>query len=224
MNTNTEPRALEPVMLYDLDFETFTGDGHGLDPTYPTTRITSVSIYFGPSVAGAGPEGVLALDDPNEKRLLRAVDEFFMDSSTEPGIVVTWNGSGFDGPFYSTRAERHGLTHGLRLQPTHLRPSKYGPITGHDSEYLLAWGPHDHADIYHAYIPMAKAAGISASLKPVGRLMGLDPIEVDRERMELLTVAERTAYNVSDGETTYRLALKLRNLRHIVDSLDWKSE
>jgi DNA polymerase elongation subunit (family B) len=180
-----------------------------------------VAIYFGPSVEGAGPEGVISLDDPKEERLLIAVNDFFMDAETDPGIIVTWNGAGFDGPVYQTRAERYGLRHNLRLQPTKLRPSKYGPCAGHETEYLLAWGPHDHADICYAYEPIAEAAGISKSLKPVARLMGLNPIEVDRERMELLTVAERTAYNVSDGEMTYRMALMLSNLRQIVDSRDW---
>ncbi len=70
-------------------------------------------------------------------------------------------------------------------------------------------------------VEVATRAGISSGLKPVSRLMGLHPIEVDRERMESLTVAERSAYNTSDVEMTYRLALLVPDLAEQRDSIEW---
>jgi DNA polymerase elongation subunit (family B) len=208
-------------MLYSLDIETYTGEGDGLNPFNPTTRITSASIYYGPE-SGDGPEGVFSLDDPNERRLIWSIDDFFASRETPSGTIVTWGGANFDGPFLSTRSMMLGLSIGLEMMPTNDRPWKYGPCAGHNSGYLISWWGHDHVDVSYSYVDLARKAGVSASLKPVSRLMGLNPIEVDRERMEALTVAERTAYNVSDVEMTYRLALLTPDLKSRCDSLEWE--
>ncbi len=140
----------EATVLYNLDIETYTGENDGLNPFNPTTRITSVAIYYGP-LSGDGPEGVVSLDDPNERRLIRSVDDFLMDGETDPGIIVTWGGANFDGPFLATRSQMLGLRIGLELKPVSTRPWKYGPCQGHESGYLLAWGSHDHVDVSYPY-------------------------------------------------------------------------
>ena len=49
---------------------------------------------------------------------------------------------------------------------------------------------------------------LACGLKPMAKLVGLEPIEVDRERMHLLTDAERQAYVASDAEVTRALIIR----------------
>ena len=213
-------------MLYALDLETDTKDGDGLNPTNPLTRITSAAVFFGhdrdavgvDAEKARGAEGAFVFDDPSEARLLRSLNEWLLDATTVPGLIVTWNGAHFDIPFLLTRATFCGVPLGLDAQVHPAREAKYPPLTGHLGGYVAAWGPHDHADIMHAFREEAHAAGIRAGLKPVARHYGMAPIEVDRADMEKLSVAERSAYNLSDVEVTYRLALQVADLTPWRDS------
>lgn len=193
--------------IYALDLETCTNPGDGLDPTNPLTRITSAAIFFGPAKGVDGPEGSVVFDDPDEARLLRSLNAWFCDESTEPGLIVTWNGANFDIPFLLTRSAFLGVELDLQAQLSELRAPKYGPCRGHAGGYVANWGPHDHADVWPSFIEIANRAGIKTGLKPVANYFGYNPIVVDRQQMESLTVPERCAYNISDVEVTYRLAL-----------------
>jgi len=205
-------------MIYALDLETCTNPGDGLDPTNPLTRITSAAIFFGPAKGFAGAEGSIVFDDPSEARLLRSLNDWLSDPATTPGLIVTWNGANFDIPFLITRSEMHGVELDLQAAICEARAPRYSACKGHVGGYAASWGPHDHADIWPAFQEVAKAAGIKSGLKPVANYFGYDPIVVDREKMESLSVPERCAYNISDVECTYRLALLAENLEDYLDS------
>ena len=183
---------------YAVDIETWTGDGGGLDPTVESTRITSVAIYSG--------DAAVVFDDHDEARLLRSLRNWLLDESTEPGIIVTWNGANFDMPFLMTRSALCGVELGIHGVTSAERAPKYQACPGHDGGYAVAWGAHDHVDLMYAWREYADAAGIRHGLKPVAQHAGLDPIVVDASHMEALSIAEQCAYNISDVEVTWRLA------------------
>ena len=91
------PPPLPPLIpsesppLLGLDIETDTAVD-GLDPA--VGRVLAVAI--------ARPGGVTVFDDGDEGRLLARVDEFL--AATDPGVLVTWNGGGFDLPYLATRS------------------------------------------------------------------------------------------------------------------------
>ena len=195
-------------MFYALDLETNTNPGDGLNPTNPLTSITSAAIYFGPRAKETGPEGSIVFDDPNEARLLRSLNAFLADRDTEPGLIVTWNGANFDIPFLITRSAFCEVELDLTAKVHESRKPKYSACKGHAGGYIANWGGHDHADIWPVFIPVAEKNNMKSGLKPMAKHFGFNPIEVKREEMDKLTVAERLAYNVSDVEVTYRLALR----------------
>jgi DNA polymerase elongation subunit (family B) len=211
-------------MLYALDLETDTLKGDGLNPTNPLTRITSAAICFGPSIEEGAipgvtqPMGSVVFNDPNEARLLRSLDAWLTEEGTERGTIVTWNGANFDIPFLITRAKLHGLTLGLEAYVSDEREPKYGPCKGHVGGYIASWKGHDHADIWPAFAAHAKKLGIKSGLKPVAESFGYSPIIVDRARMHELSMAELCAYNISDVEVTYHLALRAPNFEDYLDS------
>ena len=127
--------------------------------------------------------------------------------------MVTWNGSVYDLPYLQERYRRHGLSTSLRLRYDPSVEVKYEPLPGHPGGYRAAWGEHSHVDISPLYRAEAQRRGVRHSLKPVYQaLSGLAPLEVDRERMHLLSTAERHAYVNSDTVITRWLAVRDRAL------------
>ena len=180
--------------LYGLDIETDTSTD-GLDPR--TSAVVAVAL--------CGPHGndVFVGD---EASLLPALDRRLR--SLPPGVLVTWNGSAFDLPFLSDRAARCGARLGLRLQLDPLIPMRRDPLPGHEGAYRAGWYGHGHLDAYRLYrcdVPRA-LPGVSCSLKAIARLVGLDCIEVDRERIHELSTEELAAYATSDAALARTLA------------------
>jgi DNA polymerase elongation subunit (family B) len=209
--------------LYALDIETCTNPGDGLNPTNPLTRITSVSVLYGPDDKDLSPTGAVIFDDKNESRLLRSLDAWMTDKDTEPGLIITYNGANFDIPFLLTRSDINDVALGISAKVHSARRGPYGVRKGHAGGYIVKWEtkttPHDHVDIWLPYIKIAKAAGIKAGLKVIAKHYGYTPIEVDRNEMASLSVAQRAAYNLSDVEVTYELAKRLPDLYSFSDTL-----
>ena len=137
--------------------------------------------------------------------MLGRVDDFL--SRTEPGVLVTWNGAGFDLPYLATRARRLGLELGLRLRLDPALDDHHEPLAGHAGAYRASWYRHRHLDAYRAYrAELGDVAPVPCSLKAVARLAGLEPIEVDAARVHELSPADRAAYVVSDARCTAELA------------------
>lgn len=183
------------VPLYAFDIETT-----GL--SYTDSRVTTVAIY--------SPDVSFVIEDRDERRLIEALRERL--ASLPAGVVCTWNGAVFDGPFLAGRSRRLGLGDWFRFRIDREIIPKYEPQPGFSPEGLHPLFPaaggenHDHLDVAYLWQDWAKATGTKWSLKPIARANGIDAIEVDREHMESLSVAERMAYNLSDVVATYRLA------------------
>jgi uncharacterized protein YprB with RNaseH-like and TPR domain len=171
--------------IYGLDIETDTAV-NGLDPR--VARVVTVAL----SSAGFdeifdGPEADILADLDECLRLLPA------------GVVATWNGAAFDLPFLADRAAGHGLQLGLRLRLDRKLRVR-GPLPGHVGAYRGAWFEHRHLDTYRVYrSDVGPALRISCSLKSIARLVGLAPVEVDRERIHDLSREALHAYASSDA-------------------------
>jgi DNA polymerase elongation subunit (family B) len=182
-------------LLYGLDIETDT-TLNGLDPAVAAIVAVSVSSEDDDTLTFRGPE----------KQLLRALDRWLR--ARPSGVLVTWNGSGFDLPFLADRAARHRVKLGLRLTPDASLPHKHAPLAGHDAPYRARWHRHLHVDaccVYRTLLP-AEASG---ALKAVARGAGLAVIEEDRRRLHELDPGALVRYVASDADLARQLAARV---------------
>jgi hypothetical protein len=194
---------VDPI-LYGLDIETDTAAG-GLDPS----RAGIVAI------AVSGPDGDEVYDG-DEATLLRQVDQRLAD--LPPGVLVTWNGGAFDLPFIADRARRAGIELGLVIRHDPLVLAR-DPLPGHPGTYRGQWYDHRHLDGYRLYrADVGRTLGISCGLKPMARMTGLGPVEVDITELHLLSREEVAAYVASDARMAR--ALVSRRLPHALASID----
>ena len=172
--------------LYGLDIETDTTID-GLDPA--VAPIVSVAV------AGVDVEAVF---DGDEAAMLTDLDEMLRD--LEPGILVTWNGSGFDMPFLGDRAHAAGVELGLELWRDNRLRSNRPPLRGHFGLYRASWYRHLHLDAYRVYRnDVGRSLGISCGLKPLAHFVSLPVVEVDASQIHLLSRAEVHDYVLSDA-------------------------
>jgi hypothetical protein len=181
--------------VYGLDIETDT-TVDGLDPATSPVTAVAVATETGDHVL-LGPEGpMLAQLD----RLLAGLP---------PGLLVTWNGSGFDLPFLADRSRRTGVPLSLELWADPVISRARSGLAGHDTLYRARWFGHRHLDGYRLYrADVGRSLGLSCGLKPLSRLVGLDPVEVDRTRMQDLTDDALRAYVASDARLARQLVLR----------------
>ncbi len=178
--------------LYGLDIETDTSE-NGLDP--------AVAAVISVAVVSDTDEWVLEGD---ESSLLLRLDLLLRE--LEPGVLVTWNGAAFDMPFLADRARRNGIELGLSLRHDPTILSRNEPLAGHPGSYRASWYGHRHLDGYRVFRSDAGAVlRLPCGLKPMAKFVGLDPVEVDRENIHLLTDHERQAYVASDARVTLEL-------------------
>jgi DNA polymerase elongation subunit (family B) len=173
-------------VIYGLDIETDT-TVDGLDPMHSPVVTAALSTRDGDEVfTGAEPVILGALDD--RLRDLPA------------GVVATWNGAAFDLPFLADRATACGVALGLRLEPDPTGPPGRDPLPGHAGAYRASWYGHGHLDGYRVYrADVGPLLRVSCSLKAIARLVGLAPVEVDRERIHDLPPSDLAAYVASDA-------------------------
>jgi hypothetical protein len=182
--------------IYAIDIETT-----GLDAL--TDRVTTFACY--------SPTASVVIEDTDERRLLAAAQEWV--AKLDAGMLVGWNSAVFDFPFLSHRHQINRVLFGYRLTPDPDIVPKYEPVTGFEGgvkvSLVAAGGYHEHVDIAYRYRDWTEANQVKWSLKPVARAHGIDVIEVEREHMERLGVAQRMAYGLSDVVATYELAVRL---------------
>jgi hypothetical protein len=181
-------------LLYGLDIETDT-TVNGLDPS--VSSVVAVSL--------SGEEGSVTFCGP-EQRLLRSLDRHLRH--LPPGVLVTWNGSGFDLPFLHDRARATRTKLALQLTPDASLPHKHAPLIGHDLPYRARWHKHLHVDaccVYRTLLP----DGTSCALKPVARDAGYVVVEEDRSTLHELDVASLVRYVASDAELARLLAQRV---------------
>jgi uncharacterized protein YprB with RNaseH-like and TPR domain len=182
-------------LLYGLDIETDTTID-GLDP-----RVAPVV-----AVALATPDTTTVFTG-DEATILRDLDRAV--AGLPAGVIVTWNGAAFDLPFLADRARACGVTLGLALTADPSLGVRPDPLPGHAGAYRARWGVHRHLDAYRVYrADVGASLGLSCALKAVARLVGLEPVEVDRSDISGLAPDELVAYVASDADVTRRLVLR----------------
>lgn len=173
-------------VVYGLDIETDTTID-GLDP--------SVSAVVTVALSNPGFDEVFT---GPEDELLEQLDRRL--ATIEPGVLATWNGAAFDLPFLAQRAELHGVPLGLRLRHDPAIAMRAEPLPGHPGAYRARWYDNAHVDAYRLYRgDVGPALRVSCALKSIARLVGLRPIEVDRERIHELSHEALHAYAASDA-------------------------
>lgn len=191
--THEPPRFELP--LYGLDIETDTSVD-GLDPA--VSPIVSVAIV------GAGVEHVL---DGPERDVLEALDRAIADLA--PGVLITWNGSGFDLPFLDERARRLGIELGLRIAHDPGIVLSRDPLLGHPGAYRGRWYRHRHLDGYRLYrSEIDPESGLSCGLKSLARHFDLPFVEVERDRIHELDQETLRRYVTSDASLARELVAR----------------
>ena len=181
--------------MYALDIETDTAVD-GLDPR--TAPIVAVAL------TGDDWEQVW---NGEEIDILNELDSAI--ARLEPGVITTWNGARFDLPFLADRAALCEVSLGLHLEADQLARSPHDPLPGHRGGYLATWYEHRHLDAYRVYrADVGAIMHLPCGLKPLARLMGISPVEVDRERIHELSPQELHDYVASDAIITRELALR----------------
>lgn len=211
-----DPVHPDPVHLYGLDIETDTSVD-GLDPAHAAVVAVGLCTPSGDEVL-LGEEAELL--DRLERRL----------TGLEPGVLITWNGRGFDLPFLAERARVHGVALSLELwrdQPEHGLPRGSHADTPFwpppDGGFGGRWGAHPHLDGYRTYrADVRRCLGVSCGLKAMARLVGLPLIEVDRSALHTLDDATVAAYVASDARLAR--ALVARRLPAVLAATDRRPE
>ncbi len=177
-----------PPPLYGLDIETDTTID-GLDPSQ--ARVVAVAL------STATTDLVFMGDEP---QLLQALDRHLC--TLAPGVLVTWNGSGFDLPFLAERAARCDTVLGLRVWPRELTATteehpRWPPPGG---GFGGRWGAHGHLDGFRVFrADVRRNLRVSCGLKSMARLVGLDPVEVDYDHIHDLHPDDLAEYVASDA-------------------------
>jgi DNA polymerase elongation subunit (family B) len=172
--------------VYGLDIETDTTE-NGLDPRVAAVVTVALSA-----------QGIDEVFTGRESTILFDVDQRLKELPA--GVIATWNGAAFDLPFLADRAAVHRMELGLRLQLDPGLAMRRAPLPGHQGAYRGAWYQHGHLDAYRLYRgDVGPSLRVSCSLKSIARLVGLSPIEVDRERIHDLSNEALHAYASSDA-------------------------
>jgi hypothetical protein len=186
------PRQLSLIpLLYGLDIETDT-TVDGLDPA--VARIVAVAL--------STPDGEEVIGGP-ERSILKSLDHRLR--RLPAGVLVTWNGSGFDLPFLADRARQHRVRLGLRLHPDPSLAQPHPPLRGHGAPYRARWHRHLHLDactLYRGLLP----AGETCGLKSVARSRGLEPVELDATSIHMARQGSLVSYVASDARLARLLA------------------
>jgi len=184
-----------PDRLYGLDIETDT-TVDGLDPRVAPIVAVAVATSAGTSVL-TGPEA----------SILRRLEATL--AALAPGVLVTWNGAGFDLPFLVDRAVRCGVPLSLRVLDDPMLGGRDAPLPGHQGAYRASWGAHRHLDGYRVYrADVGASLRLSCALKAMARFVGLVPVEVDRSDITGLPAATLEAYVASDAELARALVAR----------------
>lgn len=181
-----------PSRWYGLDIETDT-TVNGLDAT--------VAAIVAVAVSTAEEDFVL---QGEEVQILTDLEELI--SSLAPGVLITWNGNYFDLPFIAERAARRGVEMSLQFGPAE---SSRWPAARHPRPYACSWGEHRHLDGYQLYrADLGRQFKISCGLKPLSRMLGLSPVEVDRTQIHHLSEQEMHEYVASDARLARELVAR----------------
>lgn len=193
--------AVPPIFGFDIETDTSTG---GLDPRTSAVVAVALSGSFGDEVILGGERDILERTDHRIAEL-------------GPGLLVTWNGAGFDLPFVEHRARLAGLELGLLTTEDPVRRRPREPAR---SAVRARWHDLIHLDGYQLYrADVGRTLGLSCGLKPLARLVGLSPVELDRTTLHTQEPEEVAQYVASDA----RIAAELvrRRMPAALTMADW---
>lgn len=191
------------------DIETDTSGGYGVDPNKGGVLSIAAGHYeatgTGITEVGSFFRHIRPGDDGSERELLEEFDLWLLLRPV--GRLLGWSSAFFDAPFCRRRADLVGADLELELTFDPAMKIKYPPLPGFEGGYSHTWHGHTGRDLQHTDFDAAWCAkhGTRRGLKPVSQHFGGEPIEVDREKMHLLTDDELRDYNMSDVEMTARL-------------------
>lgn len=190
-----------PITGFDIETDTSTG---GLDPNTSAVVAAALSGDFGDEV-------ILG----SEREILQRTDRRIAELG--PGLLVTWNGAGFDLPFVKHRAQVLGLELGLETTEDPVRRSTREPGR---SAVRARWHDLVHLDGYQLYrADVGRTLGLSCGLKPLARLVGLSPVELDRATLHTRDPDEVARYVASDARTAAELVR--RRMPAALTMADW---
>lgn len=139
-------------LVYGLDIETGYAAVKAVDASTDGARANNVvvdpqrapitRIALSTAAAEFAFEG-------DESELLSTLDDHL--AHLEPGILATWNGSGFDLPYIADRAGIAGIRLGLRLAADPRLRLRGDLLCGHHHAYRAAWFGHRHLDVARLY-------------------------------------------------------------------------
>lgn len=217
------------VPLYPLDLETTGLDGRTDELTDAQLGVDNQTIVWSRTDTLSTPVGVLDDLTAPDVSVKAAADEramivaLFAWLQAQPaGLVVTWNGAGFDLPFLAHRIDKLQREAGLRLPATSFEYTlddvetdnrrvnrKYGPHAGFDHGLRGRFGQHRHLDICFELEHVAADLDVKWSLKPVLAALGHDTDvggrdvnQIDRANLTDEDDLDRIAYAANDIRLT----------------------
>ena len=101
------------------------------------------------AIAVSGADADFVLDGPDEATMLLELDALL--AGLGDGVLVTWNGSGFDLPFIARRAHLLELSLGLSIWPDPTISTPHEPRPGQLDRVRGRWYELGHIDGYLAY-------------------------------------------------------------------------
>lgn len=166
------------------DIETDTRGGQGLDPATSTVVAIGAGRYRW--AGGQVQEEATLVATGDEPEILGMADAWLRSEGT--GALFGWFSSQFDAPFVQARSRALGIDLGLTVAsaPTGAGPHRWHDLIGVDAcvePIVRSW---------------CETMAVSRSLKARARHLGLDPVEVDRSRIHLLSDEELSDYVLSD--------------------------
>jgi hypothetical protein len=193
------------------DIETDTSGGFGLDPNHGGIVSIAAAVYD--VVDNQLVEGAVFYmqvgGEVTELLLLAAFNSFLLHQRIHgvANLLVGWNSTCFDAPFVQRRSEVVGANLDLFLRFNPRITPKYEATPGFAGGYDHLWWGHKSVDIaFDSYgEKWCEREMTKWSLKPVAEHMGIEMVNVDRERIHLLTDDELKAYNLSDVRGTASL-------------------
>ena len=132
--------TINTTPLIGLDIETDTTID-GLDPRQSSVLAVAIS--------GGGIEAVL--DGPDERSVLVETDRLL--ASIGAGVLVTWNGSGFDLPFIRDSCSDSRPSLGLITRHDPSIAGRHDPLPGEPGRVRGRWYRLGHLDGFQAYGP-----------------------------------------------------------------------
>ena len=205
--------SLPSLPLVGFDIETDTTSG-GLDPSASSIVAVAISVNWvaeqprppgSACVSGAaGPPVVEHVLTGAEAQIIADTDRIL--AGLPAGYLVTWNGSTFDLPFVRHRARELGLRIGLETVDDPARRFRDEPgrpaVRGR-------WYDLVHLDGFVLYrADVGVNLHLSCGLKPLAKLVGMTPVELDQSQLHLESDEDIAAYVASDARTAVALVLR----------------